>query len=106
MWAVAAQPRTGLTPMIPTPSVDSDIAGTEWPIEVRAEFAAHRGPLLRGRYICICKQNTVGYLHRQVDRQRDVSGLLDPPTPNNLPGGRGLEAWHSLLQAHATLMRQ
>ena len=23
-----------------------------------------------------------------------------------LPGGRGLEAWHSLLQAHATLMRQ
>src|SRR5438034_7674811 len=26
MWAVAAQPRTGLTPMIPTPSVDSGIA--------------------------------------------------------------------------------
>src|SRR5438309_10032014 len=25
MWAVAAQPRTGLTPMIPTPSVDSRI---------------------------------------------------------------------------------
>src|SRR6266566_9025328 len=25
MWAVAAQPRTGLTPMIPTPSVDSGI---------------------------------------------------------------------------------
>src|SRR5438445_2373691 len=25
MWAVAAQPRTGLTPMIPTPSVDSDM---------------------------------------------------------------------------------
>src|SRR2546421_1291180 len=29
MWAVAAQPRTGLTPMIPTPSVDSDIARAE-----------------------------------------------------------------------------
>src|SRR6266566_8852475 len=26
MWAVAAQPRTGLTPMIPTPSVDSGMA--------------------------------------------------------------------------------
>src|SRR6266702_4400189 len=25
MWAVAAQPRTGLTPMIPTPNVDSGI---------------------------------------------------------------------------------
>src|SRR6266568_2576230 len=29
MWAVAAQPRTGLTPMIPTPSVDSGIAGAD-----------------------------------------------------------------------------
>src|SRR2546430_5758353 len=28
MWAVAAQPRTGLTPMIPTPSVDSGSAWT------------------------------------------------------------------------------
>src|SRR5436853_55501 len=27
MWAVAAQPRTGLTPMMPTPSVDPGIAG-------------------------------------------------------------------------------
>src|SRR5216684_2200721 len=26
MWAVAAQPRTGLTPMIPTPSGDSGMA--------------------------------------------------------------------------------
>src|SRR6266566_9218910 len=26
MWAVAAQPRTGLTPMIPTPSVGSGMA--------------------------------------------------------------------------------
>jgi DNA-binding MarR family transcriptional regulator len=25
---------------------------------------------------------------------------------NKLPGGRGMDAWHSLLQAHATLMRQ
>src|SRR5450755_3091586 len=42
----------------------------------------------------------------QVDPQHNVSDLLDPPVANKLPGGRGLEAWHSLLQAHATLMRQ
>src|SRR5437764_8371580 len=42
----------------------------------------------------------------QVDSKRDVSGVSDPPVANKLPGGRGLEAWHSLLQAHATLMRQ
>src|SRR5207248_4530270 len=29
MWAVAAQPRKGLTPMIPTPSVASGIAKTQ-----------------------------------------------------------------------------
>jgi DNA-binding MarR family transcriptional regulator len=42
----------------------------------------------------------------QVDPQRYVSDLVDPPMTNQLPGGRGMEAWHSLLQAHATLMRQ
>src|SRR5947208_1661314 len=42
----------------------------------------------------------------QVDSQPNISGLADAPNANKLPGGRGLEAWHSLLQAHATLMRQ
>src|SRR5215210_9346577 len=42
----------------------------------------------------------------QVDTPPDASGLLDPPMANELPGGRGMDAWHSLLQAHATLMRQ
>jgi len=42
----------------------------------------------------------------QIDPQRDVSDLLEPPVANELPGGRGMEVWHSLLQAHATLMRQ
>jgi DNA-binding MarR family transcriptional regulator len=42
----------------------------------------------------------------QVDDQRDVSDLLDPLVANKLPGGRGMDAWHSLLQAHATLVRQ
>jgi DNA-binding MarR family transcriptional regulator len=42
----------------------------------------------------------------QLDPQPDVSDLLDPPAANKLSRGRGLEAWHSLLQAHATLLRQ
>src|SRR3989440_6436432 len=42
----------------------------------------------------------------QVDSHPNNSGLVDAPKANKLPGGRGLEAWHSLLQAHATLMRQ
>src|SRR3989440_11689476 len=42
----------------------------------------------------------------QVDPRRDASGLFDPPRANKLPGRRGMDAWHSLLQAHATLMRQ
>src|SRR4051794_22527248 len=43
----------------------------------------------------------------QVDRQVDASDPLGPlATTNKLPGGRGMDAWHSLLQAHATLMRR
>ena len=42
----------------------------------------------------------------QVDSHPNNTGLVDAPKANKLPGGRGLEAWHSLLQAHATLMRQ
>ena len=42
----------------------------------------------------------------QVDSEPNVSGLVDASKANKLPGGRGMEAWHSLLQAHATLMRQ
>jgi DNA-binding MarR family transcriptional regulator len=42
----------------------------------------------------------------QVEPQRDVSDPLVPLVANELPGGRGMDAWHSLLQAHATLLRQ
>src|SRR5438270_1196096 len=42
----------------------------------------------------------------QVDTQHDAPDLLESRMANQLPGGRGLEAWHSLLHAHATLMRQ
>jgi DNA-binding MarR family transcriptional regulator len=42
----------------------------------------------------------------QVSPEADVSGLLDRLVADAVPGARGLEAWASLLQAHATLMRR
>jgi len=42
----------------------------------------------------------------QIRSETDVAGLLDRLVANELPGRRGLEAWRSLLRAHATLMRQ
>src|SRR3954465_10746391 len=112
MWAVAAQPRSGLTPMIPTPSVDSDIPGSPVvALEPDGLVDEDDGEAV-GDYLAIDEQSLevsgiiiiylrlqvdrVAWLHMQVDPQRDVSGLSDPPTANKLPGGRGLEAWHSL----------
>jgi DNA-binding MarR family transcriptional regulator len=45
-------------------------------------------------------------LHMQIDLGTDVAGLFDRLVRVELPEGRGLDAWASLLQAHATLMRQ
>ena len=42
----------------------------------------------------------------QVLRESDIAAALERLVANELPGGRGLGAWRSLLQAHATLMRQ
>src|SRR5437016_6208288 len=42
----------------------------------------------------------------QVKSKPDVAALFDRLTANELPGRRGLEAWRSLLRAHATLLRQ
>ena len=42
----------------------------------------------------------------QIDSQTDVAGLLERLVEAELPEGRGLDAWLSLLQAHATLMRR
>jgi DNA-binding MarR family transcriptional regulator len=42
----------------------------------------------------------------QVLPEPDVAGQLDRLLTDALPGQRGLGAWHALLQAHATLMRQ
>ena len=42
----------------------------------------------------------------QVKPKPDVTALFDRLMAKELPGRRGLEAWRSLLRAHATLMRQ
>src|SRR5438876_10650012 len=45
-------------------------------------------------------------LRMQVRSKPDVTAVFDRLMANELPGRRGLEAWRSLLRAHATLMRQ
>jgi DNA-binding MarR family transcriptional regulator len=42
----------------------------------------------------------------QVDSNPKVAGLLDRLAAKGLPNRRGLEAWSSLLRAHATLLRR
>ncbi|MEX2552580.1 MAG: MarR family transcriptional regulator [Actinomycetota bacterium] len=42
----------------------------------------------------------------QIHSESEVAALLDRLVAQELPGGRGVEAWTSLLRAHATLMRQ
>jgi DNA-binding MarR family transcriptional regulator len=42
----------------------------------------------------------------QVLTEPDAAALLDRVVADELPGRRGLEAWTSLLRAHATLIRQ
>ncbi len=41
----------------------------------------------------------------QILPEADVAGLLGRIVEAEVPGGRGFGAWHSLLRAHATLMR-
>ena len=42
----------------------------------------------------------------QVLSETNLTGLLERLVANQLPGGRGVGAWSSLLRAHATLLRQ
>jgi DNA-binding MarR family transcriptional regulator len=42
----------------------------------------------------------------QVLAESDIAAQLERLVAEELPGGRGLDAWTSLLQAHATLLRQ
>jgi len=42
----------------------------------------------------------------QVDSEHEVAGLLDRLVAKELPDRGGLDAWSSLLRAHATLLRR
>ena len=42
----------------------------------------------------------------QILPETDAAQLLGRLVEQQVPGGRGLEAWRSLLEAHATLMRR
>src|SRR6058998_4156189 len=42
----------------------------------------------------------------QIPHEIDVAELFDRLVTDQVPDGRGLEAWGSLLRAHATLMRR
>src|SRR5256712_5457573 len=42
----------------------------------------------------------------QILPETDVADLLDRLVEDQVPGRRGLEAWRSMLRAHATLMRR
>jgi DNA-binding MarR family transcriptional regulator len=42
----------------------------------------------------------------QIPSETDAATLIDRLVAKQLPGGRGLEAWSSLLRAHATLLRR
>jgi DNA-binding MarR family transcriptional regulator len=42
----------------------------------------------------------------QADSRTDAAALLDRLVADSLPNQTGMEAWRSLLQAHATLMRR
>src|SRR5437879_10147810 len=42
----------------------------------------------------------------QVKTEPDVAAVLERLVMSELPEGRGLNAWTSLLRAHATLLRQ
>src|SRR5207244_8668857 len=42
----------------------------------------------------------------QIDPETDVAELFQRLVEDQVPGRRGMEAWRSMLRAHATLMRQ
>jgi DNA-binding MarR family transcriptional regulator len=44
-------------------------------------------------------------VHVQILPEADVAELFDRLVETEVPGGRGLQAWGTLLRAHATLMR-
>src|SRR5438309_10123339 len=65
-----------------------------------------RAPPARGLYLCLQTHSGPSLLHMQIDGATDVGGLLDRLVAAELPERPGLDAWVSLLQAHATLVRR
>jgi DNA-binding MarR family transcriptional regulator len=55
---------------------------------------------------CNRKDLEVILLHAQRHSKTEVAAVLDRLVRAEIPGGRGLGAWTSLLQAHATLLRR
>src|SRR5436305_5901972 len=45
-------------------------------------------------------------MHMQILPETDIAEFFDRLVADQVPGRRGLEAWGSLLRAHATLMRR
>src|ERR1044072_6951088 len=45
-------------------------------------------------------------MQTQIDKGSDAGRLLERVIAKALPGRRGLQAWSSFLEAHASLMRQ
>src|SRR5712692_7049307 len=94
MWAAAAQPRTGLTPMIPTPSVDPGIAGALEPEDLVDQ---DDGDAL-GDDLAIDDENLV---HGAVDAVRRLgAGILQRERVVIDPAQAFLEVRHDLLRPH------
>jgi hypothetical protein len=58
---------------------------------------------------CECRNapgQFITWLHVQVPSETDVAARFDRATATELPGGRGVDAWSTLLRAHATLLRR
>jgi DNA-binding MarR family transcriptional regulator len=58
------------------------------------------------RYTCDCKYRTPIWLQMQAPHETDLIGHIERLVANELPAGRTIGAWRSMLQAHATLVRQ
>src|SRR5205823_4584913 len=80
-------------------------------IQVRVQFGGHSlpSPLFWWNNLQVQVPYILEWcirLRMQVRSKPDVKAVFDRLTAKELPGRRGLEAWRSLLRAHATLMRQ
>src|SRR5438105_15883282 len=100
-WGAHRRPRRGRPRAL--------LCGSDWSCPLLPPGSESEAPagLLR-RYTCNCKYptGTAVWLQMQVPSGPDAAALLDRLVAGALPGRRGLDAWRSLLQAHATLIRR